>query len=315
MLPFSVRDKQQTTEMTTTIYIVLVMMLLLSSHHICQAFVTPTSTTNKPAAFTSKHAYQIENLSHQDLVASKSLFFETTDVLTSPLLLSSNEVSLKTIATGLGYLIGAASVLLYTPIAIRVLRTKSADGLTLSTWWLKLTHYTCTVVYNIKNGFPISAFSESLVISVEAVVILGLVTYYQKRLDVQTFLLAVTYFAVTSWALFSPALFGPSDETIAFAQKFSIVLNVIALIPQLYQNYERKSAGDYSPTTASLASIGCTVRLFTTIELTSGDPLLLINYAVAMALNLSLLLQIIYYGTQKEGKTLSQLYLADVQSE
>ena len=54
--------------------------------------------------------------------------------------------ALETLAVGLGYLLGAASILLYTPIAVRILRTKSADGLTVSTWWLKLTSYTCTDV-------------------------------------------------------------------------------------------------------------------------------------------------------------------------
>ena len=69
--------------------------------------------------------------------------------------------ALKSVAETLGYLIGAASILLYTPIAIRIIRTKSADGLTISTWWLKLTSFTCTDVYNIRNNIPFSAFSES----------------------------------------------------------------------------------------------------------------------------------------------------------
>ena len=163
--------------------------------------------------------------------------------------------------------------------------------------------------------FPISAFSESLVISVEAAIVLALITYYQQNLDAKMLALTLTYVTITSWALLAPESIGPSNDAISFAQEASIFLNGAALMPQLYQNFQRKAAGDYSPITASLASVGCTIRLFTTIELTNGDPLLLVNYGVALALNLSLLLQIIYYGTQKEGKTLSQLYLADVKSE
>jgi mannose-P-dolichol utilization defect protein 1 len=299
-----------------------VLVLMLSSHFfLCEGFVTPTNKgvlMKQPMPFYSIHAHPTENVIvyHAGASSSSSLHVVPTGISDiSPLLLSSNEVALKSIATGLGYLVGAASVLLYTPIAIRVLRTKSAEGLAISTWWLKLTSYTCTDVYNIKNGFPISAFSEALVITVEASVILALVAFYQRRLDVQTFVLAVTYFTVTFWALFAPTSFGPSNEAIAFAQEFSIVLNVVALLPQLKQNYERQSAGGYSPITASLASVGCTIRLFTTFELANGDPLLLVNYGVALALNLSLLLQIMYYATQKEGKTLTQLYLADVKSD
>jgi len=290
------------------------LVLILSSHFpVCQGFVSPTN--NKVAAIKSMpsnsiNAYPIETIKLHHAPALTTLQVAPTDISDISMLLSSNEVALKSIATGLGYLIGAASILLYTPIAIRVLRTKSAEGLAISTWWLKLTSY----IY-IKNSFPLSAFSESLVITGEAAVILGLVAFYQRRVDVQTFLLAVIYVAVTSWALFAPTSVGPSDSAIAFAQELSIALDVASLLPQLKQNFIRKSSGSYSSVTASLASAGCTIRLFTTFELANGDPLLLVNYGVALALNLSLLLQIIYYATQKEGKTLSQLYLADVKSD
>lgn len=71
-----------------------------------------------------------------------------TTVGTDALLLTSSggDDITKTLAEGLGYLIGAASVLLYTPIAVRIIRKKTADGLTVSTWWLKLTSLTCTDV-------------------------------------------------------------------------------------------------------------------------------------------------------------------------
>ncbi|KAL7524354.1 hypothetical protein ACHAXR_000542, partial [Thalassiosira sp. AJA248-18] len=168
-------------------------------------------------------------------------------------------------------------------------------------------------VYNIKNGFPISAYSESLVITIEAALVLGLVTYYQKRLlEIPTLLLTGTYLTITIGTLLSPTI---PDEIISLAQLFATtVLNTSALLPQLKQNMDRQSSGDYSPITASLASVGCTVRLFTTMELANGDPLILLNYSVALVLNLSVLMQVIYFGTRKEGKSLMTLFLADVKS-
>lgn len=256
----------------------------------------------------------------RDTSSSLSLFpSDTTSLLlsSSSVVDNDNATALKSLAEALGYLIGAASLLLYTPIAVRILRTKSADGLAVSTWWLKLTSFTCTDVYNIKNGFPIAAFSETFVITLEAAVVLGLVTYYQKRIDGTTLLLACAYLILTAWALFSPSNifpWGPPDEWISFAQIGATVLNASALLPQLKQNFERRASGDYSPVTASLASVGCAVRLFTTIELTDGDPLLLLNYGVALLLNLSVLFQVIYFGTQSEKKSLVTLFLADVKS-
>lgn len=141
---------------------------------------------------------------------------------------------------------------------------------------------------------------------------LGLVTYYQNRINIATFLLLGTYLTITTWALFSQS---PTDEMISSAQILATILNTSALLPQLKQNIDRQSSGDYSAITASLAAVGCTVRLFTTMQLADGDPLILLNYGVALLLNLSVLFQIVYFGTQKEGKSLVNLLLADVKSE
>lgn len=50
------------------------------------------------------------------------------------------------------------------------------------------------------------------------------------------------------------------------------------------------------------------------MELADGDLLILLNYGVALLLNTSLLLQIVYFGMTKEGKSLTQVFLADVKT-
>jgi len=276
--------------------------------------VQPTKGTLSSSPFHSQSA-TINRPRYSSLSSPSSLSLSPLD--SASLLVSSDNPSLQSFAEALGYLLGAASLLLYTPIAVRILRKRSAEGLAVSTWWLKLTSYTCTDVYNIKNSFPIAAFSETIVITFEAVAILGLVTYFQKRIDRSTLLLAFSYFILTSWALGSPSNvfpWGPPDEWIGLALISSTVLNTGALLPQLRQNWERQSSGGYSPVTASLAAAGCAIRLFTTMELANGDPLLLFSYGSAMLLNLSVLFQILYFGTQIEKKSLVTLFLADVQS-
>ena len=79
------------------------------------------------------------------------------------------------LANALGYLLGLGSCLLYTPIAVRVVRQGHADGLTLSTWWLKLCSYTCSDVYYIAKQYPISTYIETLIITAQAAIILLLV--------------------------------------------------------------------------------------------------------------------------------------------
>ena len=50
-------------------------------------------------------------------------------------------------AKGIGYLIGIGSLLLYTPIAIRICRQQHANGLVISTWWLKLISYILSDIF------------------------------------------------------------------------------------------------------------------------------------------------------------------------
>lgn len=215
------------------------------------------------------------------------------------------------VANVLGYVVATGSLLLYTPIALRIVRTGSADGLTLSTWWLKLGSYACSDLYCYSNGYPVSAYAETLVITLEAACILGLVAAYQDRLDAGFLAGAGTFLAVAGTA----AAGGAPAEALALAQAGSTVLNTAALLPQLALNAERGSPGGYSPLTAGLACGGCSIRLFTTVQLTSGDPLLLAGYGLGLALNAAVLAQIFYYGAVVQGQPLAALMTADFRSD
>mmetsp|Transcript_39372 Transcript_39372/g.57496 ORF Transcript_39372/g.57496 Transcript_39372/m.57496 type:complete len:381 (-) Transcript_39372:253-1395(-) len=215
------------------------------------------------------------------------------------------------IAQGLGYLVASGSLLIYTPIAVRVSRQKSADGLTLSTWWLKLASYLCADIYAYTNHYALSTYAETLVITAEATVILCLVAFYQNKMqNTQFWATALLFTSTFTWAGSGAA----PMEVIAAGQIASIGLNTFALFPQLKYNYDNQSSGDYSPITSGLAALGCVVRLFTTVQLNHSDPLLLLTYGVALVLNAGLCSQILYYGIVVEGQSLGDALLSDVKS-
>jgi hypothetical protein len=56
-------------------------------------------------------------------------------------------IAAEAAAKSIGYLIGFGSLILYTPIAIRIFRQKHANGLVISTWWLKLCSYILSDIY------------------------------------------------------------------------------------------------------------------------------------------------------------------------
>ena len=217
-------------------------------------------------------------------------------------------IDATTVARGLGYVVGTAAVILYAPIAVRVVRQGSADGLTLSTWWLKLTSYTCSIVYFFDRGYPFSAYSETVVLAGESVVILGLVAFYQRRLFRPEFAGTLALYGVAVGTAVTGTL---APEVLALGQAAAAAINVFALAPQFALNYRTQSSGDYSPVTLSLAATGCAVRLFTTAQLADGDPLLLGSFGLALVLNASLLAQTLYYGTRFEGKSVLAVMASD----
>ena len=226
------------------------------------------------------------------------------------ILLAMSDEDKSLLATALGYLIGAGSLLLYTPIAVRVVRQKSANGLALSTWWLKLGSYLCSDIFYITKAYPISTYIETLTITVEAGVVLFLVAYLQQSLfNVRFIGLASIFALLTAYGL----TIAP-PEVVAFGQISSVALNSGALVPQFLLNMRNQTKGDYSPVTAGLASAGCAIRIFTTIALTDSDPILLGTFAAAFLLNSALLCQIIYYGVFVEGLSPIAVLMADVKS-
>jgi mannose-P-dolichol utilization defect 1 len=214
------------------------------------------------------------------------------------------------VAHGLGYLVGFGSLLLYTPIAIRISRQRSADDLALSTWWLKVISYTCSDVYGYANGYNLSTYAETLIITIEAAVVLILVGYFQCKLFQRDFYFPFgTYLLLTLVVIVNAARWMP---IIAAGQALSTILNVCAILPQLRLNHQRQTSGDYSPVTAFLACVGCTIRLFTTITLNDSDFLLLSGFGLALLINMILIGQIVYFGVVVEGKGLLAVWTADV---
>lgn len=211
------------------------------------------------------------------------------------------------IANALGYIIGAGSLLLYTPIAIRLCRQKSANGTTLSTWMLKLCSYTCSDVYSIVKKYPFSTYVDTMTVTVEAAVVLGLVVHYQKQwIDVRLWAFLASYVILSGYLLLAAP-----PRLVAAGQLASAFLNSAALFPQFVLNWQNKTKGDYSPITAGLATFGCAARIFTVQQLAGSDPVLVSSFGLAFVLNALLLFQILYYGVAVEGLSLVEVCSSD----
>ena len=72
--------------------------------------------------------------------------------------------NLKGLAGLVGWVMGAGSLFLFAPIQLRMLRKRSAAGLSVTTWALQLAAFTGSTLYNASKGHPLSAYAEARVL-------------------------------------------------------------------------------------------------------------------------------------------------------
>ena len=130
------------------IYIVVIFVILLNFFCVddASAFLLPTTRTTQIKGIRRKQPHAPSLMMTAD-ESSLTVAIDVTDSVTAAATVE-NESLTESIAHLLGYVVGFGSLVLYTPIAVRIVRKQNANGLALSTWILKLCSYTCSDVYS-----------------------------------------------------------------------------------------------------------------------------------------------------------------------
>ena len=68
--------------------------------------------------------------------------------------------SLSGLASLVGWAMGAGSLALFAPILLRMVRKRSAAGLSITTWMLQMAAFTGSTLYNASRGHPLSTYAE-----------------------------------------------------------------------------------------------------------------------------------------------------------
>lgn len=212
------------------------------------------------------------------------------------------------IASGVGVLIGGASVFLYTPMMVRVCRKQSAAGLSPTTWLLKLGCYATTDAYNFSHGYALSSYSEIISLSVQAAAMLSLVCYFQRIS--WPLLVAAGVSGAAALAVGTADAGTLESGIIPAAQVAASVAGSAAVFPQLLENMRNDASGEFSPVSASMLALGNALRLWTTLELTQ-DPILLAGFGLGLGANSLLLAQIVWFAS-RDRVSLFDLYTSDL---
>lgn len=200
------------------------------------------------------------------------------------------ETCVKTIVTkSLGYGIIFGSTLVKLPQVLKLLAAQSGVGVSLFSVLLELVALTFTSSYSLANSFPISAWGESMFLMLMTALVASLIIYYDIN-KISSYLFVATYSTIV-YILMSG--FVPLSTLWTF-QVMNLPLIISSKLVQIWLNFKNGHTGNLSAITVIMIFIGSTTRIFTSIQET-GDQVIILNFIIASSINLILVLQIFYY--------------------
>ncbi|KAM6970599.1 mannose-P-dolichol utilization defect 1 protein-like [Aplochiton taeniatus] len=181
------------------------------------------------------------------------------------------------------------TVLALLPQLWRVLRARSAKGLSLCSILLQLYAISAPVVYCMANNFPLSAWGERLFMLIQAAAIGFLILHYRGN-TIKGLLFVLVYgglLLVLGSRRTSPAV-------IAMMQDSSVGATVASKVIQAGTNYGNGHTGQLSGLSVFLVCAGSFALIFTSLQET-GTSLTMLAHVVSACFSCVLLVQVLCY--------------------
>ncbi|CAG8476973.1 16762_t:CDS:1 [Funneliformis caledonium] len=204
------------------------------------------------------------------------------------------------LSKGLGFGIVLGGALVKLPQIIKIMGSRSARGLSLSSYILETCAMGVGLAYNFRQGNPFSTFGELVFLTIQNIIILLLILNYSGR-SRDLFFTGITIVAI-SYVLGSPAIV--NDAFLSFLQAITIPISLASKFPQIATNYKNGSTGQLSSFAVFGFTAGSLARIFTTLS-EVDDSLILIGYVLASVLNVVLAIQMVMYWNVEKVEKIS----------
>eukprot|EP00250_Pteridium_aquilinum_P009793 c18940_g1_i1 orf=285-980(-) len=162
----------------------------------------------------------------------------------------------------LGYAIVAASSIVKVPQIYLIIKNRSVQGLSPTSFELEVVGYTFALAFCVSKKLPFSAYGELSFLLVQALIIVGLIYNLTPKLGLGSWVKAAVYCA------FAPTILaGGLDPLLLeglYASQHAIFF--FSRIPQIIKNYQTKQTGQLSFLTSLMNFSGSLARLFTSIQ-------------------------------------------------
>lgn len=146
------------------------------------------------------------------------------------------------VSKALGIGIIAASSIVKVPQILKLLNSKSAEGVSFLSYLLETASYIISLAYNFRNGFPFSTYGETALIVGQNVIISVLVLNYSGRASLAAVFVAAL--AGTVATLFAENVV--DAQTLSYLQAGAGVLSVASKLPQILTIFQQGGTGQLS---------------------------------------------------------------------
>uniref|UniRef100_A0A1Y1NKW7 Mannose-P-dolichol utilization defect 1 protein homolog n=1 Tax=Photinus pyralis TaxID=7054 RepID=A0A1Y1NKW7_PHOPY len=194
-----------------------------------------------------------------------------------------------TLSKCLGVVLILGAVLVKVPQIIKIFKSKSAVGISISSVTLDLVAITIFLSYSFVKGFPFTSYGDALFLAIQTLIVGVLVLYYSgspSNATIYTIGYLITCFIMMS---------GITPIGILWTlQGFNIPILLTGKLTQAYTNYKNGTTGQLSAVTLIMLFGGSLARIFTSIQET-GDFMIILTYLVSSSANFVLVFQLWYY--------------------
>ncbi|CAD5229500.1 unnamed protein product [Bursaphelenchus okinawaensis] len=196
----------------------------------------------------------------------------------------------------LGFALTAGSLGILVPQILKIKSNKSGAGISLIAQALALVAAGSTAGYSYEKGFAFSQWGDSLAVFVQTAIIIMQILHYNGNTPSAFSFMAVTWMLTTAVMYHHVPM-----KVLVLLQSSTIPIITASKGIQIWTNYKQGSTGQLSPISVTLAFLGCVARIFTSIQET-GDNLVIISYVVATTLNFILVAQLVIYWNVDDKK-------------
>ncbi|KAF9210128.1 hypothetical protein BGZ49_005524 [Haplosporangium sp. Z 27] len=207
------------------------------------------------------------------------------------------------ISKGLGLGIVAGGAIVKVPQIIKIVQAHSAQGLSLLSYLLETLACVIGLAYNIRLNHPLSTYGETFFVTIQNLIILGLMLHYTGKntsaiVILSSFLFLgnvlgrTTQFIQADGSVVTTAFV--SQGALAVLQASTIPINLISKVPQIVENHKNKSTGQLSAFTVFNYFAGSLARVYTTLT-EVDDIIILSGFLLSTLFNCVLALQMALY--------------------